>query len=215
MTPPSSAAVDDLERQIEHGMEVLGLHSNRAMLRKFRDFIDLLCKWNRTYNLTAIREPELMVSNHLLDSLAVAPFLVGECGIDVGSGGGFPGVPLAIAAPQRRVTLLDSSQKRTAFLRQAAAELKLANVEVVCERVENWKPAAPYDWVISRAFAELPDFVRAAGHLVSGGVLAAMKGAYPREEIERLPPQYRVREVVPLVVPGLEAKRHLVLVERT
>ena len=205
----------DIEQQLERGAAALGLSLTSAMVRKLLRFVALLEKWNRVYNLTAIRDHNEIVSVHLLDSLVATSYLEGDRGIDVGTGAGFPGIPLAIATPSRVVTLLDSNQKKAAFLRQATAELELPNTKVVCERVEQWKPARGYDWVISRAFAQLGKFIEVAGHLVGPqGRLVAMKGAYPREEIKNLPQGYRVREVISLSVPGLRAERHLVLVER-
>jgi len=175
----------------------------------------LLEKWNRVYNLTAVRDRAAMVSQHLLDSLAVLRQLEGRTLLDVGSGAGLPGIPLAIAAPELTVTLLDSNHKKAAFLQQAVAELGLANATVCRTRVEHWHPAGRFDVVISRAFAELADFVAAAAHLLArGGVLAAMKGVYPHEEIARLPDGFRVRAVRQLSVPGLAAARHLILVEQ-
>ena len=203
----------EIRHEIEQAMQAIGLLSKPGMLGQFADFVALLIKWNQTYNLTAIRDTSAIVSAHLLDSLVIAPFLLGDRGIDVGSGAGFPGIPLAIALPERRITLLDSSQKKTAFLRQAVADLKLENVEVVCARAESWAPDRAYDWVVSRALADLALFAASAAHLASPtGVLAAMKGAYPETEIAELPPAFRVREVVRLRVPGLDAERHLVLI---
>jgi 16S rRNA (guanine527-N7)-methyltransferase len=151
---------------------------------------------------------------HLLDSLSVLPHLEGAQSIvDVGSGAGLPGIPIAIARPLSRMTLLDSSHKKCVFLQQAKTELALDNVEVVCDRVEKWRPAARFDAVISRAFSDLADFVSQAQHLVApGGRLIAMKGVYPFEEIARVPATHRV-EVLELKVPHLEARRHLVFVE--
>jgi 16S rRNA (guanine527-N7)-methyltransferase len=203
------------EHELTQGMKALGLSVDPAKIIKLQRFIGLLLKWNRVYNLTAVRDQDVIVSVHLLDCLAVAPYLPDTMGADIGSGGGFPGIPLAIMAPHRALTLLDASQKKTAFLRQAAAELALANVEVVCERVENWQPPRRYDWLVSRAFASLSDFVNAAQHLLApGGFFAAMKGADRPEEIAALPNGYRVREKIRLHVPGLDATRHLILVEK-
>ena len=156
-----------------------------------------------------------MVVLHLLDSLSVLPHLKDARNVlDVGSGAGLPGIPVAIALPQARVTLLDSSHKKCAFLRQAKTELGLANVEVVCDRVENWKPAGKFDAVVSRAFSDLADFVAQAQHLVApGGQLIAMKGVYPFDEIARVPASHRVARVLELHVPTLDAKRHLVFLE--
>jgi 16S rRNA (guanine527-N7)-methyltransferase len=156
-----------------------------------------------------------MVSGHLLDCLAVIPYLTGTRLLDIGSGAGFPGIPVAVARPDIQVALLDSNHKKAAFLRQAVAELQLKNATVVCERVEVWRAAEKFDCIISRAFAELAEFIALTKHLLApGGVLAAMKGVYPFEEIERLPPDFRLRQVHAFAVPGLEAERHLVLIER-
>jgi 16S rRNA (guanine527-N7)-methyltransferase len=175
----------------------------------------LLQKWNRIYSLTAVRELSGMVSHHLLDCLAVVPHVAGETILDVGSGAGLPGIPLAVARPRAQVTLLESSRKKAAFLQQAKLELRLDNVSIVCERVESWKPGRQFELVISRAFADLGEFAAAAGrHVAAGGRMAAMKGAYPSEEIARLPGGWRVAQAVPLTVPGLRAQRHLLLLER-
>jgi len=156
-----------------------------------------------------------MVTQHLLDSLAAVPHLSRGTVLDVGSGAGLPGIPIAIAAPEREVALLDSNHKKAAFLHQAVAELRLANATVCRERVAAWRTARRFDVVISRAFAELGEFVEAAAHLLAeGGVIAAMKGVYPYAELERLPEGFCVRAVQKLTVPGLAAERHLVLVER-
>ena len=180
-------------------------------------YLALLAKWNRTYNLTAIREPEQMVTHHVLDALAVLPHLPAAASLsvlDVGSGGGVPGVPLAIARPGWRVVLIDSNHKKGAFLRQAAIELGLANVDAVTARVEDYVPAAKFDVVIARAFSDLATFVDAgARHLAPGGRLYAMKGVHPHEEIGELPAGIRVVAVPALLVPGLAAARHLVILE--
>jgi 16S rRNA (guanine527-N7)-methyltransferase len=180
-------------------------------------FLALLAKWNRTYNLTAIRDPAEMVTHHALDALAVLPHLPQAQAIrllDVGSGGGVPGIPLAIARPGWNVVVLDSSQKKGAFLRQAAIELGLANVLPVTSRAEDYAPAAPFDAVISRAFSDLATFARAGARLLApGGRLYAMKGARPDDEIARLPAATRVVALTALDVPGLDAARHLVVME--
>jgi 16S rRNA (guanine527-N7)-methyltransferase len=204
-----------LETQIATGLAQMSIVPSAEALTRFVDHLRLIEKWNRIHNLTAVRETEQMVVLHLLDSLSLLPHL-GEARsvIDVGSGPGFPGIPLAIARPELQVTLLDSSHKKCAFLEQAKGELKLANVSVVCERVEQYKPAYSFDAVVSRAFAELSDFVVQARHLVApGGRLLAMKGVYPFEEIARVPASHRVAQVLELHVPSLEAKRHLVFLE--
>jgi 16S rRNA (guanine527-N7)-methyltransferase len=190
----------------------LGLALADTQVATLERYLDLLEKWNRVYNLTAIRERSRMVTHHLLDSLAVLPHVRGPRVLDVGSGAGLPGIPLAVASPALHVTLLESNHKKSAFLTQAVAELQLANVQVVTERVESWQPEARFDTIVSRAFAELGEFASLAGRLLAPqGVLAAMKGVHPFEEIERLPQGYRVQQVVRLRVPGLDAERHLVL----
>ena len=174
-----------------------------------------MAKWNRVHNLTAVREVEQMVVLHLLDSLSVLPHLgAAKTVADVGTGGGFPGIPIAIARPDIHVTLIDSSHKKGSFLEQAKAELGLSNVTVVCGRVEQWKPESRFDVVVSRAFAELSDFVAQAAHLVvPGGRMLAMKGVHPFEEIARVPASHRVAQVLELKVPTLDARRHLVFLE--
>jgi len=178
-------------------------------------YVELLAKWNRTYNLTAIREPARMITHHVLDALAILPLLPHAEGLrvlDVGSGGGVPGLPLAIARPDFRVTLLDANSKKTTFLTQAAIELRASNVEVATARVEAYAPQAPFDVIVSRAFSELADFAAgAARHLAPNGVLAAMKGVHPDEEIAALPDDIEVTGVPAVRVPGLAADRHLVL----
>jgi 16S rRNA (guanine527-N7)-methyltransferase len=181
-------------------------------------FLALLAKWNRTHNLTAIREPERMVTHHVLDTIAVLPELPARSGLrvlDVGSGGGVPGLLLAIARPDWRVVVLDSNHKKGAFLQQAINELGLDNAEAVVARVEDYAPAAPFDVVISRAFADLATFATtSARHLAAGGRLVAMKGVYPDEELAQLPPSIGVAATPVLAVPGLDAQRHLIVMER-
>jgi 16S rRNA (guanine527-N7)-methyltransferase len=188
---------------------------------KLARYLALLAEWNRTYNLTAIREPERMVTHHVLDALAVLPHLPDPAArpalrlLDVGSGGGVPAIPLAIARPAWHVVALDSSHKKGAFLQQAAIEVPLENLEAVVARVEEYAPAAPFDVVISRAFSDLATFVEtSARHLAEGGRLVAMKGVYPDEEVAQLPGGFRVVAAPALAVPGLDAERHLIVVER-
>jgi 16S rRNA (guanine527-N7)-methyltransferase len=188
---------------------------------KLRAYLDLLVKWNRTYNLTAIREPEKMVTHHVLDSLAVLPHLERSDAatelslLDVGSGAGLPAIPVAIARPAWRVVALDSSHKKGAFVQQVSTELALANLEAAVGRVEDYRPAALFDIVISRAFSDLATFAESSvRHLAPGGRLVAMKGVRPDEEIAQLPPAFRVVAMPTLAVPGLDAARHLVVMER-
>ena len=202
---------------LEEGVRALDLRLAEPQLGRLRAYVDLLAKWNRTYNLTAIREPERMVTHHVLDALAILSHLAPPAGarvLDVGSGGGVPGIPLAIAQPDWRVTLLDSNSKKTTFLTQAVIELALENVDVATARVEAFASAAPYDVVVSRAFSDLADFATSsARHLARGGVLAAMKGVHPDEELAQLPAEFRVLAAPAVDVPGLDAARHLILIE--
>jgi 16S rRNA (guanine527-N7)-methyltransferase len=198
--------------RLDAGVAALGLELPDGGAERLLDYLALLHKWNRVYNLTAVREPAKMLTHHLLDCLAVLPYLRGDRVLDVGSGAGLPGIPLALARAEWSVTLLEANQKKSAFLAQAVSELGLGNANVECERVEQFSPAAPYDVVISRAFSDLPEFVRLAGrHCGSQGVLVAMKGIYPFEELREVPPQFALDQVVPLTIPGLNAERHLVL----
>lgn len=174
-------------------------------------YLELLIKWNRVYNLTAIRDEDRMVSHHILDSLAVLRHLPDGNVVDVGSGAGLPGIPIAIASAGRPVTLLDSNHKKSAFLNQVVAELRLSDARVVTERVERYRPEQTFTAVISRAFADLADFVKLAGHLCSpDGALIAMKGLHPEAEIVQLPSPWKVAKVERLEIPGLDATRHLV-----
>ena len=204
-----------IEARLAEGLSAMGVTLDAPAQAKLVAYLRLIEKWNKVHNLTAVREPEQMVVLHLLDSLAVLPHVAGAKSLlDVGAGAGLPGIPLAIARPDLAVTLLDASHKKAAFLRQAKAELALGNVEVACERVEKWHPAAPFDVVVSRAFAELAEFVEHAKHLVApGGAMLAMKGVHPFEEIAKVPSTHRVENVVALRVPTLDAQRHLVLLK--
>jgi 16S rRNA (guanine527-N7)-methyltransferase len=203
-----------LAAELAQGVATLGLTLDERAQQKLLDYVAFVEKWNGTYNLTAVREPQKMLTHHVLDCLAIVPHVTGPLVVDVGSGGGFPGIPLAVADPARSVTLIDSSHKKTAFLRQAAIELELSNVTVVCDRVETWRPERGFDAVVSRAFSDLPELVLLAGHLCApGGVIAAMKGVHPYEELAQLPAGYQLRSVLPLQVPGLRAARHLVLID--
>ncbi|TMH83940.1 MAG: 16S rRNA (guanine(527)-N(7))-methyltransferase RsmG [Betaproteobacteria bacterium] len=214
-TLAAGPAQAELGRRLEKGALELGLALGRGDRSKLLQYLALLEKWNQVYNLTAIRDTGRMVSGHLLDCLSVVPYLTGTRMLDAGSGAGFPGIPIAVARPDIQVALLDSNQKKAAFLRQAVADLQLKNAIVVCERVEAWHAGEKFDFIISRAFAEIAEFIALTKHLLApGGVFAAMKGVYPFEEIERLPPDFRVRQTHALAVPGLEGERHLVLIER-
>jgi 16S rRNA (guanine527-N7)-methyltransferase len=203
---------------LERGLEELELALPASTRDQLIAYVTLLAKWNRSYNLTAVRDPLAMVSQHLLDSLAVLPQLPlpREAArlADVGTGAGLPGIPLALARPQWHVALIESNQKKAAFLRQAAIELGIGNVEVHEGRAEAWHPEPRFSLVVSRAFAELAAFVAACKHLlVPGGMFAAMKGRNPQAEIARLPADVRLRSVLRLRTPLRETERHLVLCE--
>lgn len=203
---------------LREGARQLGVALSDEQVERLADYVALLSKWNAVYNLTAIRDPRQMVIQHVLDSLSIVPHLAAREGrsiLDVGSGGGLPGIVLAIALPERNVTLNDIVQKKAAFQAQAKAELKLDNLAVVTGRVENLRPGVEvpgkFDAIVSRAFAELADFVTLARHLVGEhGAIWAMKGVRPDAEIERLPAGARAAQVVRLQVPLLDAERHLV-----
>ncbi len=202
-----------IEDALADGIRRLGAAVPPDAPARLAAYLRLLAQWNRAYNLTAVRGLDAMVVRHALDSLSVLPWLPGDGGrlIDVGSGAGLPGIPLAIARPGLRVTLLDSAGKRVRFMRQAVLELTLANVEVVQSRVEDYRPPQPFAAVVSRAFASLADMAASAGHLCTpGGRLLAMKGQRPDDEIAALPPGFAVLGVHALAVPGLAAERHLV-----
>jgi len=199
---------------LQRGLDELALALPAGGTEKLLSYLELLAKWNKTYNLTAIRDPMQAVSHHLLDSLTVLRELQGHAGtlVDVGSGAGLPGIPLAIAEPARRVTLNDANEKKCAFLRQAVIELGLRNADVHVGRVETWRPAERFAVVITRGFASLVKFLAACRHLAApAGVLAAMKGAYPEAELAEVPADCDCSEVRRLKVPLLDAERHLVL----
>ena len=179
-------------------------------------YLSLLGKWNRVHNLTAVRDEQQMVSHHLLDSLTVLPYVAGYSSLaDVGSGGGLPGIPLAIARPDMSVTLIEANRKKATFLQQAKIELGLGNVSVHCGRVEGYTPSLLYDAVISRAFSELALFIQVAGHLCAPEApLLAMKGIDPQGEIAQLPSAWRVAHTQSLQIPGLDVQRHLITLIR-
>lgn len=194
---------------LDQGLQQAKLELPEQMRERLLQYLALMQKWNKVHNLTAVREPQEMVTLHLLDSLSVLPYVRGKSLLDVGSGGGLPGIPLALCLPQLQVTVLDSSQKKTSFMRQVKAELGIPNLQVVCSRVEQFRPEAAFDAVISRAFSELDQFVGLTRHLLaSEGCWMAMKGLNPERELAQIALK---AEVIPLTVPGLGAQRHLVL----
>jgi 16S rRNA (guanine527-N7)-methyltransferase len=213
-----SSLVDaDHAEVLQRGAEALGLSLNASQTSALLAYLALLGKWNKAYNLTAVRDPDEMVSRHLLDSLSVAPVVaeLGEHWLDVGSGGGMPGIPLAILFPERRFTLLDANGKKTRFLTQVKLELPLPNVSVITGRVEAFQVERPFDGICSRAFASLADFVGWTRHLGGGDTRwLAMKGQYPDDELRQLPDDFRLQDSQLLEVPGCQGQRHLLILRR-
>lgn len=201
----------NLQRKLHQGIQLLGISLDAELQRKLLDYLLLLHKWNKVYNLTAICEPQQMVSHHLLDSLAVMPYLWEGKWLDVGCGAGLPGLVLAIAKPDWNFTMVDSNSKKTAFVQQAIIELKLNNANVDCIRVEKWRTEKRFDGIISRAFSELGAFMRSTRHLLAPhGRWAALKGV-PQRELAKLPDGCMIERVIALHVPGLQAERSLVI----
>ncbi|MDN4053842.1 16S rRNA (guanine(527)-N(7))-methyltransferase RsmG [Massilia sp. YIM B02763] len=206
-----------LAQVLADGIAEMGLAVTPAQQEQLMDYLGLMFKWNSVYNLTSLRDPMQMVTHHLLDSLAAVPAFAGARNVlDVGSGGGLPGIVLAIVRPDMNVSMIDTVHKKTAFLTQVKAQLALANVTVYTARVEQLQIAesARFDVITSRAFADLSDFVNWSSHLLAeGGRYIALKGTAPRDEQQRLPGEWKVSGVEPLQVPRLGAERHLVFIE--
>ncbi len=201
--------------QLTSGLDSLGIALPESGVQLLLDYVSLLGRWNRAFNLTSVRDPQQMVTRHLLDSLSASPWLRGERILDVGTGAGLPGIPLAIARPGCHFVLLDSNGKKTRFVTQAIAELGLANATVARTRAEQYRSDTRFDTVISRAFSSVGELVQRAGHLCADhGRLLAMKGMYPVAELQGVPDGFSVTDVVPLRVPGLDGERHLVVLER-
>ena len=199
-----------IEQAISEGCAELGVQLPPGAVARLGAFLALLERWNRVYNLTAVRDPEAMVIRHVLDSLSILPWVTGPRVLDVGSGAGLPGIPLAVARPDFRFFLLDSNGKRTRFMTQAITELGLDHVAVVRSRVEDYQPEHLFNSVVARAFATLAAMADEAGRLcVPGGRLLAMKGVFPEEELAHVPVGYQVVDIYPLHVPRLSAERHL------
>ncbi|HET7307555.1 MAG TPA: 16S rRNA (guanine(527)-N(7))-methyltransferase RsmG [Gammaproteobacteria bacterium] len=208
--------MSDLARLLDRGVGALGIELDAAQRDKLCDFVRLIDKWNHAYNLSAVRAPAEMVNRHLVDSLSALPYVRGKRLLDVGTGAGLPGIPLAIARPAMGVVLLDGNGKKTRFCIQAAGELELDNVGVVHSRAEDYEPDERFDTVISRAFGSLADFAATAGHLLrAGGRLVAMKGNVTDEERAALPASWRVIENAPLTVPGAKIGRRVLVLEPT
>jgi len=202
----------DLKKILSEGLRQLSLAQtlDNKQQDTLIEYIELLNKWNKAYNLTAVRKPEQMVVRHLLDSLSISPFIQGKKILDVGTGAGLPGIPLAILFPERDFTLLDSNSKKTRFVVQASSELELPNVDVVQSRVQEFQSADGFDTVITRAYSAIGNMVEQTAHLLlNDGIFLAMKGVNPTTEIEELATKYIVKENHAIAVPGLEEERHL------
>ncbi len=210
----AEAPAQSLAELLQQGCDRLGIVLPPGAAGRLLDYVALLAKWNRAYNLTSVRKPQDMIARHLLDSLAVLPHLAGDTLLDVGTGAGLPGLVLAIASPQRQVVLLDSNGKKIRFLRQAVADLGVANAEVVQERLEAYRPEHRFDTLISRAFSSLEVMLAQGSPLCRPeGRLLAMKGVYPVAEMDALATKEQVVAVHRLEIPGLEAERHLVVMQ--
>jgi 16S rRNA (guanine527-N7)-methyltransferase len=209
-----ASAQEDIEGRLRAGIASLGLEPAGDAVDTLARYVSLLARWNETFNLIGPCSPEEMVARHLLDSLTALPYLAGTAVLDLGTGAGLPGIPLAVLDSHRRYTLLDSKGKKTRFVTQAIGELGLDNVTVVQARVEAFVPEQPFDTVITRAFSSLEHFVRSCQHLTAaGGRLVAMKGLYPDEELKPLLQTVTSIEVSSVDVPGLDAERHVVIIE--
>ena len=201
-----------LQQTLTSGLAAMSLDLPQATQQKLLDYLALLAKWNKVHNLTAVRELDDMVTLHLLDSLSVLAHLNSQHVLDVGSGAGLPGIPIALVRPDCQVTVLDSSHKKATFLRQAKAELGIENLEVVCKRVEEYQPENKFQVIVSLAFSDLSEFVRLTKHLCAeGGTWLAMKGVHPYDELEQI--KHMQTQVSPLSVSGLDAQRHLVTIQ--
>ena len=200
---------------LEAGMQQMEVEYSSEQRDMLLAYLQLLMTWNKAYNLTAIRDPGEMIRLHLLDSLAVLPHISGKRLIDVGTGAGLPGIPLAIMCPERDFTLLDSNGKKTRFLFQARCDLGLSNLKEINSRVENHRPEVPYDAVLSRAFTSVADMVKKCSHLLSPeGLFLAMKGKFPQSELSEVGKDYKVNASHTLQVPGVDGERHLIVISR-
>lgn len=203
----------DLQTRLERGIATLGVQLPAGAVERLLDYQALLARWNTTYNLTAIRDPAEMVSRHLVDSLAILPYVKGATLADLGTGPGLPGIPLAIASPERQVLLVDSNGKKVRFLREAIRSLKLENVRAVQSRVEEVE--GQFDCITARAFASLEDMLAWGGHLLTrDGIWLAMKGRHPEEELAGVPEGFEIRAIHTLDVPDVGGERHLVVLGR-
>ena len=204
----------NLSSALTEGAQQLGLDLNEAQVDQLLQFVELLRKWNITYNLTAIEDPQEIISKHILDSLSVSKYLVGENILDIGSGAGLPGLPLSITHAEKQFTLLDSNVKKTRFMQQVVIELELQNVQVVNQRIQTFQPAINHSFstVVSRAFTDSASFINHCSHVISQGRLIFMLGK--QKQLEGLPKSYNVLEISSVIIPQLDAQRHIAVVEK-
>jgi len=203
---------EQFSKQLEGGCRSLNIGVDGNKITKYLLYLDLFHKWNKSYNLSAIRQPEHMPSKHILDSLSIQNHLEGNTFLDVGSGGGLPGIPLAISMPNKRFTLLDANGKKTRFLFQVKQSLSLDNVEIINERVEEYQVSVPFEGVICRAYSSISGIVSTCAHLHGrSGKIFAMKGLIPRDELSELQKHYKVETIHRLEVPGVEGERNLII----
>lgn len=202
------------QERLKSGLLRLEFPVDEVQRDALQAYLEMLIRWNKAYNLTAVRDPFEMVTLHLLDSAVISPHLQGENFADLGTGAGLPGIPLAVLNPDKRFTLVDSNGKKTRFVQQAALELGLKNINVVRSRIEDYRPDAPFDGILSRAFASLSDMLNGARHCIGpGSNILAMKGRYPEAELAELPAGFELKCAIPLSVPGLDSERHLIHIE--
>ena len=211
-----------LKLQLAEGIRGLGYNDNintTKQKEKLLNYLALIQKWNGIHNLTAIRDPQTMLTHHIIDSLAILPHITGPKIADIGSGAGLPGIPIAIMRPEWQVTLIESNKKKTAFLQQAKIELELTNITVIPDRVENYQTENPFNIIVSRALSNLNDFINMSAHLGDNENRStrhvAMKATNVEQEVNNLPDGYIVVQVVPLLVPGLNAERHLIIIKQS
>ncbi|PCJ35803.1 MAG: 16S rRNA (guanine(527)-N(7))-methyltransferase RsmG [Cellvibrionales bacterium] len=215
-SPSRELSSAQLDGALKDGIATQGLQVDDQARAAMLQYLGLLQRWNKAYNLTSIKDPAQMLSYHLLDSLSIGPHLQGQSFIDVGTGAGLPGIPLAVTHPDKTFSLLDSNGKKIRFLFQIKTALKLGNVKEMQGRVEEYKPEQRYDGVISRAFASLTDMIEGSEHLlVAGGHFYAMKGRYPDKELSALPKGYKVEQAIELEVPTLDQQRHLIIIKKS